>query len=44
MIRAACTANVTLAELDTHINDAAFTEAALALLDGWIADGTVKLS
>lgn len=30
--------------LDCHINDAAFAEAALAVLDGWIADGTVKAS
>ncbi|MEM1375292.1 MAG: Tm-1-like ATP-binding domain-containing protein [Pseudomonadota bacterium] len=27
--------------LDCHINDAAFAEAALAVLDGWIADGTL---
>ena len=32
---------VRLQELDAHINDPAFAEAALAVLDGWIADGTV---
>ncbi|MEM9012785.1 MAG: Tm-1-like ATP-binding domain-containing protein [Pseudomonadota bacterium] len=31
----------TLTMLDCHINDPAFAEAALAVLDGWIADGTV---
>lgn len=31
-----------LTELDCHINDQAFADAALAVLDGWIADGTVK--
>jgi uncharacterized protein (UPF0261 family) len=33
-----------LTNLDCHINDQAFAEAALAVLDGWIADGTVKLN
>ena len=33
---------VELIELDAHINDAAFAEAALAVLDRWIEDGTVK--
>jgi uncharacterized protein (UPF0261 family) len=41
-LRAACPANVTLIELDAHINDAPFTEAALKVLDAWIADGIVK--
>ncbi len=31
-----------LTELDCHINDQAFADAALVVLDGWIADGTVK--
>ena len=30
-----------LSVLECHINDAAFSDAALAVLDGWIADGTV---
>lgn len=33
---------VKLSLLDCHINDQAFADAALAVLDGWIADGTVK--
>jgi uncharacterized protein (UPF0261 family) len=28
-------------ELDAHINDAAFCEAALQVFDAWVADGTV---
>ncbi|MEM6373104.1 MAG: Tm-1-like ATP-binding domain-containing protein, partial [Pseudomonadota bacterium] len=35
------TAPVQLSMLDCHINDQAFADAALAVLDGWIADGTV---
>jgi uncharacterized protein (UPF0261 family) len=31
-----------LSLLDCHINDPAFADAALAILDAWIADGTVK--
>lgn len=31
-----------LSMLDCHINDQAFADAALAVLDGWIADGLVK--
>ncbi len=31
-----------LTMLDCHINDQAFSDAALAVLDGWIAGGTVK--
>lgn len=38
----ACPANVTLVDLDAHINDPAFHDAALAVFDGWIADGTIK--
>ncbi len=41
-MRAACPANVRLIELDAHINDPAFAEAALAVLDGWIAEGIVR--
>lgn len=33
---------VRLSLLDCHINDTAFAEAALAVLDEWIADGTVR--
>ena len=31
-----------LTMLDCHINDQAFADAALAVLDDWISDGTVK--
>ena len=40
-LRRVCPANVTLQTLDCHINDPAFSEAALAVVDGWIADGTL---
>jgi len=36
-------APITLTELDCHINDQPFADAALAVLDRWIADGTVKV-
>ncbi|MDB4198374.1 Tm-1-like ATP-binding domain-containing protein [Ascidiaceihabitans sp.] len=32
-----------LTMLNSHINDQTFADAALAVLDGWIVDGTVKL-
>jgi uncharacterized protein (UPF0261 family) len=38
-IRASCPANVTLVELDAHINDPAFAETTLRIVDGWIAEG-----
>ncbi|MEJ1997524.1 MAG: Tm-1-like ATP-binding domain-containing protein [Maritimibacter sp.] len=40
-IRTGCPANVTLVELDAHINDPAFAEAALAQIDSWIAAGVL---
>ncbi|MNS95347.1 hypothetical protein D3C72_1296030 [compost metagenome] len=30
-----------LVELDAHINDSAFCDAALRVFDAWVADGTV---
>ena len=33
---------VKLTELDCHINDQAFVDAALAIFDGWVADGTIS--
>ena len=33
---------VQMTEIDAHINDQAFADAALAVFDGWLADGTVK--
>jgi uncharacterized protein (UPF0261 family) len=41
-MRAHCPANVKLRELDAHINDAAFSDAALAVFDDWLAKGVVK--
>lgn len=38
-IRANLPGNVTLTELDAHINDPVFADAALAQIDAWIADG-----
>ena len=35
--------NVPLSEVDCHINDQGFTDKVLEILDGWIADGTVKV-
>ncbi|MGL4280083.1 MAG: Tm-1-like ATP-binding domain-containing protein [Albidovulum sp.] len=37
-----CPANVELREIDAHINDPAFAEAALAVFDDWCAKGIVK--
>jgi uncharacterized protein (UPF0261 family) len=34
---------IPMTEVDAHINDAAFAEAALARLDAWVADGTVRM-
>jgi uncharacterized protein (UPF0261 family) len=41
-MKKACPPNVELRELETHTNDASFSEAALAVLDRWVADGTVR--
>lgn len=32
-----------MSEVDAHINDQAFADRALEILDGWISDGTVKV-
>ena len=40
-IRRTCPPNVALTEIDAHINDAAFSDTVLAIVDGWIADGTL---
>jgi len=42
-MRTACPGTVSLRELDCHINDPEFAEAALEVFDGWVADGTVTL-
>ncbi len=39
--RSAMAGRVEVTEVDAHINDAAFADAALALFDRWVADGTV---
>jgi uncharacterized protein (UPF0261 family) len=41
-LRAHCPDNVTLIEMDAHINDPEFSEKTLEILDGWVADGTVS--
>lgn len=38
-VRQCCPGNVDLIEIAAHINDAAFAEAALSVVDGWIAAG-----
>jgi len=40
-IRAHCPGNVRLVELDAHINDAAFAERVLEVLDAWLAEGRI---
>lgn len=42
-LRSAVAPPATLTELDAHINDDAFADAALAIFDAWVADGTVKV-
>lgn len=42
-IRAACPPNVRLEELAAHINDREFADAALAVVDGWIASGALRM-
>lgn len=37
-----CPANVTLVDVDAHINDVAFAERALAVFDDWCERGIVK--
>ena len=34
---------VSLTEIDAHINDQAFADAALAIFDQWVGDGTIKV-
>ena len=40
-IRASVPPNVALRELDCHINDIAFSDTAIAIVDAWLADGTL---
>lgn len=41
-IRQTCPPNVRLIDLDAHINDPAFCETVLKIIDGWIAKGTIS--
>ncbi len=41
-IRGNCPDNVTLIELDAHINDAAFADTTLRVFDEWVIAGVVK--
>jgi uncharacterized protein (UPF0261 family) len=41
-MRRAVAPPVRLHDIDAHINDRAFVETALAIFDGWLADGTIK--
>lgn len=41
-IRQCAPANVQLLELDAHINDAAFSDAVLKIVDEWVAGGTIR--
>ncbi|MHA6265168.1 Tm-1-like ATP-binding domain-containing protein [Arenibacterium sp. CAU 1754] len=41
-MRARCPANVSLVELDAHINDSTFSDAALKVVDAWLAEGVIK--
>jgi uncharacterized protein (UPF0261 family) len=38
----ACPKTATLHCVEAHINDAAFSAAALAVFDAWLADGTIQ--
>ena len=40
-LRKNCPENVTLLELDSHINDVQFVDCALAVFDNWLDEGTV---
>ena len=42
-VRASIRPPVTLSEVDAHINDPAFSDRVLQIVDGWIADGTLSL-
>lgn len=42
-MRASCPPNVRLVDIDAHINDPAFAEAALAQVDDWLATGVLTL-
>ena len=41
-MRSAIKAPIRMTEVNAHINDQAFADAALAIFDAWVADGTIK--
>ena len=41
-LRQTCPENVTATELDCHINDEEFAQAALTIFDDWVANGIVQ--
>lgn len=41
-VRKVMTAPIRFSEIDAHINDQAFADKALEILDTWVANGTVK--
>ncbi len=43
-VRKVMTGPIHLTEVDAHINDPAFSDEVLKILDGWIADGALKMS
>ena len=42
-MRTAFSAPTEVQEIDCHINDTAFSDAVLRIVDGWIADGTISM-
>ena len=43
-VRQVMTDPIQLSVIDVHINDLGFSEKVLEVLDGWIADGTIKMT
>jgi uncharacterized protein (UPF0261 family) len=43
-MRRVITDPIKFTEIDCHINDQAFADAALEIFDAWVADGTIKTS
>lgn len=43
-MRQHCPPNVTLLEIDAHINDAAFAQTTLQVFDRWVAEGIIRTS
>ncbi|MXW87634.1 MAG: UPF0261 family protein, partial [Boseongicola sp. SB0667_bin_21] len=41
--KAEMTAPVGLTVMDCHINDLAFSEKVVEIIDGWVADGTISM-